>query len=332
MQVGILADDEMLKGPLDRRRARLEQVAQVGLDYVFVADHISFYTGFGMDGLIQAATAAALEPNLDIHIGVYLLALRHPVPVARQISSLCESAPGRLVLGVGVGGEDRHEIWMLPGNEISLRQHLMKYIITEDVEVTRGSSDEDSVVVVGQDTSGSADTWQDDAETDSRLTRLNVSWNDQALTFCSGSTDEVANFRQSLSEATSGDAMSFERLRIAARFPLVGQDLTENHLAPEALRNATAISYTKGCYLGQEPIARLDALGQVNRALALVEISEDAASADNAADLTSADGLSAGCIGLAVVRAKHLSAGSTAVRLSDGGVRTARIIEPTSLS
>jgi alkanesulfonate monooxygenase SsuD/methylene tetrahydromethanopterin reductase-like flavin-dependent oxidoreductase (luciferase family) len=45
-----------------------------------------------------------------VHIGVYLLALRHPVPVARQIATLCESAPGRLVLGVGVGGEDRHEI------------------------------------------------------------------------------------------------------------------------------------------------------------------------------------------------------------------------------
>jgi alkanesulfonate monooxygenase SsuD/methylene tetrahydromethanopterin reductase-like flavin-dependent oxidoreductase (luciferase family) len=63
-----------------------------------------------MDGMIQAATIAALEPELDVHIGVYLLALRHPLPVARQIASLCDSAPGRLVLGVGVGGEDRHEI------------------------------------------------------------------------------------------------------------------------------------------------------------------------------------------------------------------------------
>jgi len=109
-QVGILADTEMLTGPLATRRARLEHVARVGLNYVFVADHISFHTGFGMDGLIQATTAAALEPTLDIHIGVYLLALRHPVPVARQIASLCESAPGRLVLGIGIGGEDRHEI------------------------------------------------------------------------------------------------------------------------------------------------------------------------------------------------------------------------------
>lgn len=100
----------MLTGPLEHRRALLERVRASGLDHVFVADHISFFTGLGMDGLIQAATVAALEPTLTIEIGVYLLALRHPVAVARQIASLCESAPGRLVFGIGVGGEDRHEI------------------------------------------------------------------------------------------------------------------------------------------------------------------------------------------------------------------------------
>lgn len=110
LRVGPLADQDMLTGPLERRRSLLGRVRDSGLDHVFVADHISFFTGLGMDGLIQAATIAALESELKVHIGVYLLALRHPLPVARQIASLCESAPGRLVLGIGVGGEDRHEI------------------------------------------------------------------------------------------------------------------------------------------------------------------------------------------------------------------------------
>ena len=110
LRVGPLADEQMLTGPLPRRRELLTRVREAGLDHVFVADHVSFFTGLGMDGLIQAATVAALDPALEVHVGVYLLALRHPVPVARQIAQLCESAPGRLVLGVGVGGEDRHEI------------------------------------------------------------------------------------------------------------------------------------------------------------------------------------------------------------------------------
>ncbi|MFP6656404.1 MAG: LLM class flavin-dependent oxidoreductase, partial [Myxococcota bacterium] len=110
IRVGVLADQTMLTGPLEKRRALLARARKGGLDHVFVADHISFHTGFGMDGMIQAATIAALEPDLAIHIGVYLIALRHPLPIARQLASLSEAAPGRLVLGVGIGGEDRHEI------------------------------------------------------------------------------------------------------------------------------------------------------------------------------------------------------------------------------
>lgn len=110
LAIGTLADARMLTGKIDHRRRLLGRASEGGLDHVFVADHVSFFTGLGMDGLIQAATALALEPNLKVVVGVYLLALRHPVPTARQIASLCESAPGRLILGIGVGGEDRHEI------------------------------------------------------------------------------------------------------------------------------------------------------------------------------------------------------------------------------
>jgi len=109
LAIGPLADQEMLCGPLARRRSLLARVADAGLDHVFVADHVSFHTGFGMDGIVQSATLLASEERLRVQIGVYLLALRHPVLVARQLSTLCESAPGRLVLGVGVGGEDRRE-------------------------------------------------------------------------------------------------------------------------------------------------------------------------------------------------------------------------------
>lgn len=110
LRVGTNANNEMTTGPLEERRALLERVRAAGIDHLFTADHVSFHTGVGMDGMIQAATLAASVPELAIHIGVYLLALRHPVPVARQIAQIAESAPGRLHLGIGVGGEDRHEV------------------------------------------------------------------------------------------------------------------------------------------------------------------------------------------------------------------------------
>ncbi len=100
-------------GPLDRAddaRAYLAAVHDAGIDHVCVGDHVSFFVGAGTDGLLQAAALAMLHPTLPVMTGVYLLPLRHPVLVARQLSDLGQLAPGRLVFGVGIGGEDRHEV------------------------------------------------------------------------------------------------------------------------------------------------------------------------------------------------------------------------------
>jgi alkanesulfonate monooxygenase SsuD/methylene tetrahydromethanopterin reductase-like flavin-dependent oxidoreductase (luciferase family) len=95
--------------PAERREA-LTGIADAGLDHVMFGDHVSFYGGFGMDGLIQAAASLGRRPDLGVYVGLYLLPLRHPVPVARQLSDLADLAPGKLTLGVGIGGEDRHEV------------------------------------------------------------------------------------------------------------------------------------------------------------------------------------------------------------------------------
>ena len=54
--------------------------------------------------------------------------------------------------------------------------------------------------------------------------------------------------------------------RIEAGIPVYGRDMTEETLPIEANLEA-AISYTKGCYIGQEVIARIEARGHVNRKL-----------------------------------------------------------------
>ncbi len=62
-------------------------------------------------------------------------------------------------------------------------------------------------------------------------------------------------------------APEFHRRRVAAFFPWFGVDIDPSHLPQEADRDAKAISFNKGCYLGQETVARLDALGQVQKKL-----------------------------------------------------------------
>jgi folate-binding protein YgfZ len=59
---------------------------------------------------------------------------------------------------------------------------------------------------------------------------------------------------------------ALETLRIEAGVPRFGADMDETNLAPEAL-DTRAISYSKGCYIGQEVIARVRTYGQVAKSL-----------------------------------------------------------------
>ena len=96
--------------PPDEQRILLGRIADAGIDHLFTADHVSFRDGSGMDGIVTLAALSGLEPRLGLQVGVYLLALRHPMVAARQIATLAEAAPGRVTVGIGVGGDDRHEV------------------------------------------------------------------------------------------------------------------------------------------------------------------------------------------------------------------------------
>ncbi len=66
-----------------------------------------------------------------------------------------------------------------------------------------------------------------------------------------------------------------EALRIENGFPAFGIDVTDKNLPQEIARDSLAISFTKGCYIGQETVARIDALGHVNRLLCGVRLIGD---------------------------------------------------------
>jgi alkanesulfonate monooxygenase SsuD/methylene tetrahydromethanopterin reductase-like flavin-dependent oxidoreductase (luciferase family) len=108
LRVGIATVDA-IDHPTEARRADLAAIADADIDHVLIADHVSFRGGQGIDGLTYLAAVSGIEPRLDLYLGVMLLALRHPMVAARQITQLALAAPGRITIGVGVGGEDRAE-------------------------------------------------------------------------------------------------------------------------------------------------------------------------------------------------------------------------------
>jgi tRNA-modifying protein YgfZ len=91
------------------------------------------------------------------------------------------------------------------------------------------------------------------------------------------------------------DAEEVERARIEAGVPAWGKELDDSILPAEAGLDETHISFTKGCYPGQEPIARLHHRGHVNRRLRVL----DAAAAEPG-DEISWDGKAVGRVTSAV--------------------------------
>jgi folate-binding protein YgfZ len=118
------------------------------------------------------------------------------------------------------------------------------------------------------------------------------------------------------------DAATAEVLRIAAGTPAFGRDVTPENLPQEVGRDRRAISFVKGCYLGQETVARIDAIGHVNRHLRslrldgplpppgtpLVAGGKPVGTITSAAALPDEPGVA---IALGYVRTAHADAGST---------------------
>ncbi len=100
----------------------VELVDRSGFDSLWVGDHVSFAVPI-LDPLLQLAQAAVVSRRLTLGTSVYLLPLRHPAPVAKQVSTLDHLTEGRLIFGVGVGGEfpKEYELCGVPHNERGAR-------------------------------------------------------------------------------------------------------------------------------------------------------------------------------------------------------------------
>jgi folate-binding protein YgfZ len=244
----------------------------------------------------------------------------------------CDVKARILAHGYVLAFDDCHEIWMLAGDEPGILKHLNRYIITEDVTIESATDATSSFAAIGatsmQSLLTAAGVPTDSAHSlheplnciklssqngpadSNAVVAMSVAWADTLMVWLATSKNSNANIAANI----NSDADSqFEQLRIRERFPIINQDMSIENMVPEAERNTSAISYVKGCYLGQEPIARLDAMGHVNRALRCVESTAAAEklrnltllNADDTAVgiVTSAADLAHGAIGLAVVRA-----------------------------
>ena len=167
------------------------------------------------------------------------------------------------------------------GQGPTLLKHLNRYLIREKVELHDRTDEWGELLVAGAESqtilaslsSGDLPTallQSADVEIAGQpVTVVRVAMTEAGGNLLMFARESHAAVRQALESKRAvvcGDA-ALEAARIEAGFPYYGRDITDKNLPQEVGRDKLAISFTKGCYIGQETVARIDALGHVNKSL-----------------------------------------------------------------
>jgi tRNA-modifying protein YgfZ len=202
------------------------------------------------------------------------------LPVGQSCEAFVTSPQGKTLAHVWLTClADSLLIDTVPGQAALLLAHFEKYIISEDATLREVTADEGELLLAGPQSSNLLkEIFIDDASTIIGRPQLAVAGavlkrlNFLAAPSCFLETSRrdvpllLAAVEQSGAMRCYPDAV--EMARVEAGTPVFGKDITADNLPQEIGRDALAISFTKGCYLGQETVARIDALGHVNRQLA----------------------------------------------------------------
>lgn len=182
-------------------------------------------------------------------------------------------------------GDGRQALWLdlEPGQSEPVIQHLDRYVISEQVEFSDRSRDFALLHLAGpnariilekalDDEVPNLEELQHMIRTFGRNATVNIRKH-SPLGFPGYDIiclmDRVSTIWHQLTQSGAKLAghQTYEILRIEAGTPVFGIDFDVNTFAPEVGRNRQAISYNKGCYLGQEPIVMARDRGQINRQL-----------------------------------------------------------------
>ncbi|MEW4560945.1 hypothetical protein AB1K70_00355 [Bremerella sp. JC770] len=157
-----------------------------------------------------------------------------------------------------------------------LLPHLQKYAMIEDVEVSDQSQTKNAIFVWGENVESWLKAKLGVAELPGERHHQSLTWEGATIEvfhspILKQASYEVSGFGvERLVEGIEPSDTAFEAERIENRFPIHGVDINADHLAQEVNRDDQAISFKKGCYLGQETVARIDAMGHVNKKLVAV--------------------------------------------------------------
>ncbi|MGI8632615.1 MAG: YgfZ/GcvT domain-containing protein [Solirubrobacterales bacterium] len=176
------------------------------------------------------------------------------------------------------------ELWLDTEPEAleALLAHLRTFLIGFDARVADASAERALVSVIGPATEGLLGQRTPDAEHASTQLQVDgiacraVGAHLGADFLCAANDVEVLEAALETREIVAVTEPAVEILRVEAGRPRYGREMTDRTIPQEAGINERAVSFTKGCYVGQETVARLHYKGKPNRTLRGLRFAEPA--------------------------------------------------------
>lgn len=223
------------------------------------------------------------EDALSFLQGQFTQELRSSAP-ASAAYGLWLNQKGKVLADSFVLREAPDSVWIISfsSSAVTIRERLEAYIIADDVVITDVTEGWQGIAMGGP----GVDAWLAREAAVGIPTEGEFARAGGGFVF-HGRRDGAPSFEWLLPIDTAVSAAGMEelsaeqveRLRISAGIPKVPQDIGIGDLPNEGGLDAVAVSYTKGCYLGQEVMARLKAMGTVRRRLVRVRAEGRAAPA-----------------------------------------------------
>ena len=233
---------------------------------------------------VEAATRAALAvPHPDLATLLVTGGDRVTWLNGMVTCDLLKRAPGAAVYGLAVARSGKVLADMVvviddPGARVlvvlpaavaeGLRQHLDHYLVMEDAEMAARTDAFEVWEVHGPRAGEALEAARAAGAVGGTLDRTGLGG---ALVLAP--VDRSSEVRAALAGiATLGDAAGWEALRLERAVPRFGVDFDDKTYPQEAQLEKQAVSFDKGCYLGQEVVCMLELRGHVKRKLAAVVV------------------------------------------------------------
>jgi folate-binding protein YgfZ len=190
-----------------------------------------------------------------------------PVAVGGTAHALLLEPKGKLVVDLRAARVRDDEWWCVceAGFGPVLAQGLKRFRIRVKVDIEDRSADVRAIALRGRDAIELHATVLQPAGS----IAVRVDWGDEPGIEILGEPPAIDAVVDELVRAGAIEIAddAYEAMRIEAGIPRQGYDIDETTIAQEAFLERDAVSFTKGCFLGQELVCRIDTRGHVNRLL-----------------------------------------------------------------